>query len=368
MYQKEIVGRIDEYAFKKTINDCNKVFIICGSAYKNSRLKQLIDSWNIPKTIYSAISPNPAYEQIVEAVHQFQNEKCDAVLAVGGGSILDAAKCVKLFGRMNAKKDYLQQEYGFNDIRLIAIPTTAGTGSEATRFAVIYVNGEKKSIEHDSILPEVVFLDSSLIKSVPEYQRVSTMLDALCHAVESLWSVNSNEESVKYSLTAMQLLWKWKEAYLKNEEAGNANMLLAANYAGKAINIAKTTACHAMCYKLTTYYGIPHGCAAAMCLPGVYEVLKAKEERRINKTEKAFLVERMKLLEALGIEGIDVVIEYVEELLSVTMEGMSVVYNEEIIDKLVNSVNTERLKNSPYTIAKNEMRKMYVKLIKKYLL
>lgn len=88
---------------------------------------------------------------------------------------------------------YMNQTVNINDIPLFVIPTTAGTGSESTEFAVIYYEGEKISVAHNSILPSLVVLDASLVLSLPYYQRCVTVLDALCHAIESFWSVNSNE-------------------------------------------------------------------------------------------------------------------------------------------------------------------------------
>lgn len=157
-----------------------------------------------------------------------------------------------------------------NAIPLLAVPTTAGTGSEATRYAVIYFEGEKQSVSHESCIPSAVLMDPSALRTLPEYQKKATMLDALCHAVESFWSIHSDEQSKAYARAAISRILENKDAYLANEEAGNSEMLQAAHLAGKAINITQTTAGHAMCYKITSLYGIAHGHAAALCVKALW--------------------------------------------------------------------------------------------------
>ena len=106
-------------------------------------------------------------------------------------------------------------------------------------------------------------MEPELLESLPMYQRKATMLDAFCHAAESFWSVNSTEDSQEDAAEAIRLVLKYADSYLANEKDGNAQMLLAANIAGKAINVTQTTAGHAMAYKITTLYGLSHGHAVS---------------------------------------------------------------------------------------------------------
>ena len=99
---------------------------------------------------------------------------------------MDVAKCIKVFYNMDEQRNYLEQEIVPNDVRLLAAPTTAGTGSEATRDAVLYFEGKKQSVSHESCIPSAVLMDPSLLQTLPEYHRKSSMLDA----TESFWSVN----------------------------------------------------------------------------------------------------------------------------------------------------------------------------------
>jgi alcohol dehydrogenase class IV len=200
-------------------------------------------------------------------------------MAIGGGSAMDVAKCVKLYCATpgnGADGSFLKEEPVSARIPFLAMPTTAGTGSEATRYAVIYYEGKKQSVTHDSLIPETVLMDPACLKTLPLYQRKATMMDALCHAIESFWSVNSTEESKAYSRKAVKGVLKNIEAYLKNTEEGNAGMLVAAHEAGKAINITQTTAGHAMCYKITNLFNCAHGHAKAEVTVELYKLLAHK--------------------------------------------------------------------------------------------
>lgn len=226
---------------------------------------ELIEQRGIHLVRFSDFQPNPLYESVVAGVQEYLRNHCGAIIALGGGSAMDVAKCIKLYSNMDHSRNYLEQSIVPNRIPFLAIPTTAGTGSEATRYAVIYYNDAKQSVTSKSIIPEAVLLDPGVLKTLPAYQKKSTMMDAFCHALESFWSVNSTEESRQFSRQAIELVLKNMDGYLANTDDGNAGMLLAANTAGKAINITQTTAGHAMCYKITSLFRCAHGHAAILC-------------------------------------------------------------------------------------------------------
>lgn len=263
-----------------------KIFLVCGSSLERLPIgkyfRTLPQRSGIGIVRFSDYQPNPKYESVVKGTELFRKEGCDMIVAVGGGSGMDVAKCIKLYANMEPDTLYLKQPIIPNDIPLVAVPTTAGTGSEATRFAVIYYQGEKQSVSDTSCIPGTVILDPSALKTLPEYQRKVTMLDALCHAVESCWSVHSTEESCAYGLQAIRRILESRDGYLANTDEGNAAMLYAANLAGKAINITQTTAGHAMCYKLTGLYGIAHGHAAALCVDQLLPHMAANLDRCID--------------------------------------------------------------------------------------
>lgn len=246
-----------------------KVLLVCDESIRFlkdiSAHFEAIESRGIKLVRFSDFQPNPLYESVVAGVQVLLQNECTAIIALGGGSAMDVAKCIKLYSNMDHSRNYLEQTIVPNRIPFLAIPTTAGTGSEATRYAVIYYNDAKQSVTNESIIPEAVLLDPGVLKTLPKYQKKSTMMDAFCHALESFWSVNSTEESRQFSKHAIELVLKNVDGYLSNTDDGNAGMLLAANTAGKAINITQTTGGHAMCYKITSLFRCAHGHAAALC-------------------------------------------------------------------------------------------------------
>lgn len=335
----------------------HKVLLVCDGAFDYLQTKDEYIALDIPYAIFNEFTPNPLYEDVVKGVKLFREEECDAVLAIGGGSSIDVAKCIKLYSSMEDTKVYLEQEYKENDVTLIAIPTTSGTGSESTRYAVIYYEGKKQSVTHDSIVPKYAILDYRNLVTLPLYQKKCTMLDAMCQSIESWWSVNATKESREYSRQALNTLMFNMKDYLANKDDGNAQMLEASNYAGKAINITQTTAAHAMSYKLTSLYGIPHGRAVFMCLPFIWKLM---EERSILPdvfSDIAYTLGYTCVADAIG---------YLESLNEQLFENDKVTMNEGDIDILVKSVNPTRLKNNPLELTEDMISSLYMDIIKKY--
>lgn len=335
----------------------SKVLLVCDSAFDYLQTKEEYLKMNVQYMMFNQFTPNPLYEDVVKGVEVFRNNQCDAIIAIGGGSSIDVAKCIKLYSSMEDTKVYLEQEYKENDVTLIAIPTTSGTGSESTRYAVIYYEGKKQSVTHDSIVPKYAILDYRNLVTLPLYQKKCTMLDAMCQSIESWWSVNATKESREYSRQALNTLMFNMKDYLANKDDGNAEMLEASNYAGKAINITQTTAAHAMSYKLTSLYGIPHGRAVFMCLPFIWKLM---EERSILPDVFSDIAY------TLGYTCVAGAIGYLESLNEQLFENDKVTMNEGDIDILVKSVNPTRLKNNPLELTEDMISSLYMDIIKKY--
>ena len=250
------------------LNGREKVLLVCDESIRFlDRISRKLGEISVPMVRFSDFQPNPVYESVVKGVTLFRQEGCDSIMAIGGGSAMDVAKCIRLYADApgNGEKGAWLSVQGNGEIPFLAVPTTAGTGSEATRYAVIYYLGNKQSITSNSLIPDTVLMDPDVLKTLPPYQKKATMCDALCHAIESYWSVNSTEESRAYSREAILSILRHMDGYLENTESGNAGMLRAAHTAGKAINITQTTAGHAMCYKITSLFGVAHGHAAILC-------------------------------------------------------------------------------------------------------
>ncbi len=345
---QEDYSELDAYLKDQGIRKC---LLVCGGSLGLLRIGGYFESveerLGIEIVKFSEFQPNPSYDSVAAGVKVFRAEQCDLIIAVGGGSAIDVAKCIKLFSNMDPDENYLQQKPVPNRVRLLAVPTTAGTGSEATRYAVIYYNGEKQSVSDVSCIPAAVLMDVSALRTLPAYQRKATMLDALCHGIESYWSLHSTEESRRYSGRAIRMIMaNWRQ-YLDNEEDGNVNMLHAANLAGKAINITQTTAGHAMCYKLTSLYGIAHGHAAALCLAQLWKYMLKHTDRCIDPRGEEYL--RGVLREIAAAMGCDSP-ERASEMYAGLLSGLELAVpaaREEDFAVLRASVNPVRLKNHP---------------------
>lgn len=342
------------YALTNYLKKYQKIFIVSSKSLNNLKVGKYIGNLPIEKTYFSDFAPNPTYDSVVLGVKKYREMDAPAILAIGGGSAIDVAKCIKLYAKMDEGKNYLEQEIIPNDIELLALPTTAGTGSEATSFAVIYYKGEKKSVASALILPKVVIFDPSVLETLPLYQRKATMLDALSHAIESYWSVNATDESKKYSLEALTLIIQNMQGYLDNNKVANQNMLKAANIAGKAINISKTTAGHAMCYKLTSLYGISHGHAALLVNASLYPFMIDYANKHKDKNLLKVLENIAKTLGYNLNESKDYFINLLREL-----ELYDININKADIPLLVSSVNTERLGNFPIKLTEADITSLY---------
>ena len=339
-----------------------KVFLVCDGSFSYLKIGKYFDTMpNLVK--FSDFKPNPDYESVKKAVALYRREDCNSIVAVGGGSAIDLAKCVKLYANMSNDKEYIEQEIIPNDTPLIAVPTTAGTGSEATRYAVIYYQGNKQSITHESCIPSVVIFDASALETLPDYQRKCTMLDALCHAIESFWSVNSTDKSKMYSKKAIKLILENMDGYLANDKTANRNMLKAANTAGKAINITQTTAGHAMCYKLTSMFGIAHGQAAAMCVRKLLPYMTTNADKCIDTRGNDYLNHIfIEIADAMGCDSAESMCERFDSIYQ-SLALPKANYTEEDINALSHSVNSVRLKNHPILLDLNTIELLYRQIL-----
>lgn len=317
--------------------------------------------------VFDHFTSNPLYEQVCEGVKLFNDSRCDAIVAVGGGSTIDVAKCIKLYCKMDPDRNYLEQECTDSGVPLIAIPTTAGTGSESTRYAVIYYEGKKQSVTHTSIIPNYAILEPKLLKSLPLYQKKCTLLDALCQSIESWWSVNSTNESMSLSATALHTIVDNIDAYLSGESDDAAmNILHGANLAGQAINITQTTAPHAFSYKLTSLYGLPHGHAVAVCLPEIWHFMLHHPEKCIDPRGVDYLDEVFgEIATAMHCENaLDALIHFRALLLDLGIQNPHSETKSIDIEILTHSVNPVRLKNNPVRLDEETIRNIYERILK----
>ena len=338
------------------------LFLVCDPSLRfltrfNAKLDAI--SRHLPVVRFSDFQPNPLYESVVAGVEAFRASGADAILAVGGGSAIDVAKCIKLYATLDPSKNYLKQEIVPNSIPLLAMPTTAGTGSEATRYAVVYWEGAKQSIAHESAIPSAVLLDPSCLETLPLYQKKATAMDALCHAVESCWSVHSTPESQAFSQDAIRLVLAHLPAYLSGDAAANAPMLRAAHLAGHAIDITQTTAGHAFCYKLTSLFGVAHGHAAILCDRVLFPWMLDKLDRCADPRGPAHLADAFqRIADAMDCPTpADAAAKLAALFDSLGLSVPSA--TPEQFDELCANVNPVRLKNHPIALTAPDIAELY---------
>lgn len=348
------------------VADSRKVMLVCDGSFPFLSIKTAVESIGVPYVKFDQFTPNPLYEDVCKGVELFNNEQCDTILAVGGGSTIDVAKCIKLYCRMPADELYLKQEYHDTGVRLIAIPTTAGTGSESTRYAVIYYEGKKQSVTHDSIIPNVAILEPQVLKTLPLYQKKCTMMDALCQGIESWWSVNSTDESKCFSKRAVTTIMRWWRDYIfDNSDEAARQVMTAANLAGRAICITQTTAPHAFSYKITSLYKLPHGHAVAACLPAIWQYMLEHPARCVDSRGAAYIEATFAdIAQALGESVPQLAVSRLRTML-VEMEMRQPVARDFVaeLDVLSHSVNPVRLKNNPVALDMDAIKQLYQTIV-----
>lgn len=252
--------------------------VLDAAAYQRSGAASLVEPALASREVqrYTDFEPNPRIEDIERAVAVFREGRYDAVLAIGGGTALDLAKVIGTCGANKA--DPLACVLGQADLLvdgppMVAVPTTAGTGSEATHFAVVYVSGTKHSMAHPFLRPDIVVLDPDLTHSVPSAMSAATGLDTLCQGIESMWAVGSTDASRAHAARAIELAIAHLPEVVRETPSplSRAAMLEAAYRSGRAIDIGKTTAPHAVSYALSSDHGVSHGAAVALTLGAFLE-------------------------------------------------------------------------------------------------
>lgn len=234
-----------------------------------------IEEAGVPYEIISNLSPEPTCDQAQNVVAEFRNKNCDFIVAVGGGSVMDTAKLSSILATDEYQvRDLLDNpKLAKKCVKSLMIPTTAGTGAEATLNAIVAVPEKqlKVGIVNDEMIPNYVLLDGEMISKLPRKIAAATGIDAMAHAIECFTSNKANPFSDTFALKAFDLIINNIEAACDDKDADDARnaMLIAAFYGGVAITASGTTAVHALSYPLGGKYHIPHGVSNAIMLAPV---------------------------------------------------------------------------------------------------
>jgi alcohol dehydrogenase class IV len=257
-----------------------KAFVVTGKIVTKSgllkRLTDLLDQWGIAWEVYNDITGEPTVEMIENGVNAYKKAACDFIAAIGGGSPLDSAKAIAAMTVLDGKtSDYMGKEIAGSFPPMVLIPTTAGTGSEATKFTIITdtATDVKMLLKGDALLPEVAVIDSSLTVTSPPDITAATGMDALTHAVESYTSRKANPLTDIYALDAIKRIFAYLPLAYKDGNDGKAReeLAIAAYEAGVCISNASVTIVHGMSRPIGALFHVPHGISNAMLIKDCLE-------------------------------------------------------------------------------------------------
>ena len=315
-------------------------------------------------TVLYKKSEIPEIYELEYLINKINITNPDLIIALGGGCVIDYAKLAN--GLHNIKN--LKKKIRYNTLRIeskktkiLAIPTTAGSGAEVTKFSVIYIDKIKYSVESNLLKPDFFSLIPKLIINSPRIVRASSGFDAIAQASESIFSKKANINSLKYSSKSLRLSIRSFLRFVNSPNLNNGlQMLKAANFSGKAINIARTNAPHALSYYFTSKFKILHGIAVSIFFIEIinlyYSVAKKKNDINIIKKFNLFL----KLINQPDISGFN-------SLFSKFFFKSGIKKNlEELLKKIKcknNSnfhYNSDRLKNSPIKILQADINRLYL--------
>jgi alcohol dehydrogenase class IV len=337
------INRIEEILDKFSLKNIflvrgNQSFIKSGAQHS---LKSIYENYKISE--FTGFSVNPKLEEAIVGNDLFKNTESNLIIAVGGGSVIDTAKIIKYLA--------IQENANNANVPLIAIPTTAGTGSEATHFAVVYINGVKHSWADKALVPTLAIVDANLLKGQSKYQMAVSGIDAFAQGIESVWSVNSTEESRQYSENAIKLIWENLKNAIEGDNLALEKTAEGSNWSGKAINIAKTTAPHALSYHITKKFNIPHGHAVALFLPFFVTYnfyLNSKDTTCISTQKNKYPLNR--LMEILKIKDESLIEKKIKDFIAnvgICTGFKKLTISKEELMLTLESANPERLKNNP---------------------
>lgn len=303
---------------------------------------KVLESYGVTYILFEEIEENPSVETVMKARNIGVQENVDYIIGIGGGSPLDAAKAIAvMIANPKEPEAVLYEKRQLEALPVVCIPTTCGTGSEVTPYAILTLHKErtKKSISH-RIFPVLALLDAKYLRTLSRNGLVNTCVDALAHMVESYLNTNSNELNRIYSREGLRLWAQFKERLLEDKIVGAdyTTMLHASMAGGMAISHTGTSLPHGMSYSVTYELGVPHGKAVGMFLGGYVEQYENEADVKV-------------VLELLGFESATAFRDYMRSLLG-EVEVSDELLKEDALELLKNPT---KLKNYPFKVTEQEL-------------
>lgn len=331
-----------------------------------------LDETGIQYHVFTDCKPEPTYGQVEAVVDMVQGQECDLIIGLGGGSVMDAAKLASVLkGASYTIKDLMNDpSQAEKKVKTVMIPTTCGTGSEATCNAIVAVPEEKskKGIVNDNMIPDYVILDAQMIAKLPKAIVAATGVDALAHVVECFTSKKATPFSDSYALEGAKLIFaNIREAYNNPDNMDAKNkMLIGAYYGGIAITGSGTTAVHALSYPLGGEFHIAHGVSNAILFAHVMKFNKDACAERL-----AVLCDAINpaYAQKTVTEKADYVIEQIADIVKVTNIPTDLTQYGVTMDDLeflvtAGSQQQRLLVNNMKELSLDDIRNIYLKVVK----
>lgn len=340
----ELESVLDEIGAEKCV-------IVCSKSSLERAGKLMKESKRICG-IFSDIRPNPLLSGAAETAELMKKHGADTVIAIGGGSAIDSAKysAACAFSAHTAYEHYIDgiplPEKG---AKIVAVPTTAGTGSEVTKVSVISHENEKRSIHNPVFMPDVCIVDPALTMSVPQRTTMITGIDAFTHAIEAYWSKNHQPITDLYATESIRIILNnLEKSYEVGDKQSRTNMAYASLLAGLAFAVPKTAASHACSFPLSAHYHLPHGEACAFTLDSFI---------RINADERL-----EELARNVGFRNTDALADEINRLkrlsgLAMKLSDVSEDFDVELIAR--ESAVHPLMANNPVSLTEDALKKMF---------
>jgi alcohol dehydrogenase class IV len=346
-----------QYGKKALIVTGRKSATINGS---EADVREALEAEGIECLTFNKIMSNPTIACTYEGAEVAKENKVDFVIAIGGGSPMDAAKVIAMLAAQDIKEENLfSKNYKEDVLPIIAVPTTAGTGSEVTQYSIL-TNDKletKMSVSTPLIFPQIAFLDPKYMLSLSITNTINTAIDALSHAVEGMLSVRANTISDALAVSSIEMIMDLVSTLLKTKETNNIELLSleireklleASTLAGMVIAQTGTTVVHAMGYQLTYFKDVDHGRANGLLLGTYLAFVEQKKPELSNRVLKAMKVDSVK--------------EFEESMVSLFGEREKIT-GEELINFSKKTAAKKNIPNSQVPPTEEEIKEMFEKAL-----
>lgn len=357
IYSKNCISDLINITKKK------KCILFTSNSWTTKKIYKEIINYIKPVKVFDNIQPNPQLHSIFELNIDFK--KIDICISLGGGSVIDFTKGILGYNLINNKKIFSKlliankQCFKKNKSlpKIVAIPTTSGTGSEINSWGTIWNNNNKLSVSGEQLKPSYIILDSNLCCTMPESVTISSALDALSHCFESVWNKNYSYLTDEISKIAIRKIIKFLPLVITDHKntSYRRELQLAALLAGLSMSQTKTAICHSMSYPLTSYFKIPHGLACALTMADIADLHKKSYSKRLQVIYEAF-----------GAKPTNIKSKIDKFFLKINYIPLLKPYKNIKITKNINFINTARSKNSFIKITNSQAFEIINKALKRY--